>query len=175
MVRGYFWYQLSGGALAVLLLLGAGMVNAQPSGADVDTSCLYFSPDPADRNGPPIHFGADMSDAPQRLPTYSPGVGRAEFVLERDTLKLSWTVTFKDLTTEPVGLHLHGPVPAEGTAPVMFDLASDTIRSPVAGEKILTEGEVAYLVQSLAYINLHTTQYPQGELRGPVRRIRPDC
>lgn len=158
---------------AAALLLAGGIASAQPS--DEDVSCLYFSPDPNDRNGPPIYFGANMSDAPQRLPTYSPGVGRADFVLERDTLKLSWTVTFEDLTTEPVGLHLHGPVPAEGTAPVMFDLASDGFRSPVEGEKILTEGEVAYLVQSQVYINLHTTQYPEGELRGPVRRVRPEC
>ncbi len=165
----------SGCAVAAVLLLGGGLADAQPSASDEDVSCLYFSNDPNDRNGPPIHFHADMSDAPQRLPTYSPGVGRAEFKLERDTLKLSWTVTYKDLTTEPVGLHLHGPVPAEGTAPVMFDLTSDSFRSPVEGEKILTEGEVAYLVQSLTYINLHTTQYPEGELRGPVRRIRPQC
>ena len=175
MTRGQALFHWSGCALAAILLVAGGVLRAQPSDGDDDVSCLYFSSDPNDRNGPPIHFYAEMLDAPQRLPTYSPGVGRADFVLERESLRLTWTVTFRDLTTEPVGLHLHGPVPAEGTAPVMFDLASDTFRSPVEGEKILTEGEVAYLVQHLVYINLHTTQYPEGELRGPVRRIRPQC
>ena len=174
MKRGKVLRLLASPAWVVVALMGPGSVMAQSTRSD-DVSCLYFSKDPDDRSGPPIHFSADMSDDAQRLPTDSPGIGRADFVLERDTLKLSWTVSFGDLTTEPVGLHLHGPVPAEGTAPVMFDLASDSFRSPVDGEKVLSEGEVAYLVQNLVYVNLHTTRYPEGELRGPVRRIRPPC
>lgn len=145
---------------------------AQPA---EDQSCGYFSTDPEDRSGPPIHFFAEIYDGPQRAPTESPGTGRAEFVLERDTLKLSWQVNFKDLTSQPVGLHLHGPVPAEGDAPIMFDLALEPFTSPVEGERILTLGEVAFLIQNLVFVNLHTTKYPLGELRGPVRKIAPKC
>jgi len=163
------------GIIALALIFLFVLASAQSSRAKKDNSCLYFSSDPNDRGGPHIHFSADMSDAPQRKPTFSPGVGRADFKLDRDTLKLYWTVTYADLTADPVGLHLHGPVPAEGAAPIMFDLAAHAFRSPVKGEKILSEGQVAYLVQNLVYINLHTSKYPEGELRGPVRRIRPEC
>ena len=153
---------------------------AAPCGTTVaqqidDQSCLYFSTDPDDRSGPPIRYVADLSDGPQRAPTESPGVGHADFVLERDTLKLSWRISFKDLTSEPVGLHIHGPVPAEGDAPIMFDLAPEQLVSPVEGERVLSLGEVAFLVQNLAFVNLHTSKYPLGELRGPVRKARPTC
>ncbi len=160
---------------SLLALFILGFASAGAVAKNVDTSCYQFSPDPNDQSGPPIHFVADLSDAPQREPTYSPGWGRAEFVLERESLTLSWTVTFKDLTSEPIGLHMHGPVPAEGTAPAIFDLTSENFDSPVKGQKVLSQGELASLVQNLLYVNLHTTEYPKGELRGPVQKLRPKC
>ncbi len=174
MKRGRALRLFTSPAWVVVALMMAGPAGAQSTESD-NVSCLYFSTDPDDRSGPPIHFSADMSDDAERLPTDSPGIGRADFVLERDTLKLSWRVSFQDLTSQPVGLHVHGPVPAEGTAPAMFDLAPEAFSSPVEGEKILSIGEVTNFVQNLVYINLHTTRYPEGELRGPVRKIRPQC
>ena len=88
---------------------------------------------------------------------------------------MSWRVTFQDLTSQPVALQMHGPVPAEGEAPALFDLAAAGFRSPVEGERTLSLGEVAYLVQHLLYVNLSTTGYPVGEIRGPVRKLRPEC
>ncbi len=167
----------SGAVLIIPIILAMTLAHQVALGSDTNDglSCGYFSTDPNDRSGPPIHFYADLSDDAEHLPTDSPGVGRADFVLERDTLKLSWTVRFKDLTSQTTGLHIHGPVPAEGLAPPIFDLAPERFTSPVEGEKILSQGEVAYFVQHLVYVNLHTTRYPEGELRGPVRKIPPKC
>lgn len=162
-------------AIIALILVIAVPIDAVVAQSDDASSCGYFTTDPDDRAGPPIHFYADMWDGPQRAPTESPGVGRVDFVLERDTLKLSWTATFKDLTSEPIGMHVHGPVPAEGDAPAIFDLATDPIRSPLKGEKILSLGEVAFFVQHLVFVNLHTTKYPAGELRGSIRKLPPKC
>ncbi|NIL96428.1 MAG: CHRD domain-containing protein [Planctomycetales bacterium] len=162
----------SDGVALVAVLFAAGSAGAAPG---EDLSCGYFSADPDDRSGPPIHFSADLSDDPQRAPTDSPGVGHADFVLQRDTLTLSWRVTFRDLTSQPLALQMHGPVPAEGEAPALFDLAAAGFRSPVEGERTLSLGEVAYLVQNLLYVNLSTTGYPVGEIRGPVRKLRPKC
>lgn len=163
---------LMGILLPFFIMCSGGDLVAQALDAE---KCSHFSTDPDDRSGPPILFYADLWDGPQRLPTESPGTGRAEFILDRETLKLSWRVTFRDLTTDPVGLHIHGPVPAEGDAPAIFNLASEYPVSPVEGEKILSLGEVAYLVQHLLFVNLHTEKYPQGELRGPVKKIAPQC
>jgi len=159
-------------ALIALMVLVAGPAGAEPGDA---LSCAYFSPDPDDRTGPPIRFRADLSDDAQRAPTDSPGVGHADFVLDRDTLKLSWRISFENLTSRPMGLQLHGPVPAEGEAPALFDVAPERFSSPVEGERTLSLGEVAHLVQNLIYVNLRTTKYPEGEIRGRVRKLRPKC
>ena len=163
--------------LFLLRALAACLAPIFPASAQVpeDLSCAHFSPDPMDRSGPPIHFQASLWDGPQRAPTDSDATGTANFTLERDSLRLSWTVTFESLTSEPVGLHVHGPVPAEGLAPVIFPLVEGDITSPVSGERTLTTGEVSILVQNWAYVNLHTRRYPEGEIRGGIKKLRPTC
>ena len=108
--------------------------------------------------------------------TASPGVGRVDFVLDRRTLKLSWQATFGKLTSATLGLHMHGPQTPGGEAGILFELAPPgAVRDGVKGFKVLDDGLLGYLVQDRLYVNLHTRRYPAGELRGPVRKARPDC
>ena len=162
-------------ACSAVISLALSVANPLGAAPGNGLSCAHFSSDPDDRSGPPIHFRATLSADGQRAPTASTGVGRADFVLERDTLKLSWSVSFDNLTSPPVALRIHGPVPAEGEAPALFDVAPEGFRSPVKGERTLSVGEVTYLVHNSLYINLLTTKYPDGEIRGRVRKLRPKC
>jgi hypothetical protein len=138
-------------------------------------SCAYFSPDPADTSGPPISFYADLSADEESAVTESPGVGRAEFVLDRATLNLAWRVTFRDLTSPATGVHVHGPQTPGGEAGILIDLAPQAVKSGVTGSVVLNDGWLSYLVQDRMYVNLHTTTYPAGELRGSIRKARPAC
>lgn len=165
-----FTYQLAG-----ILFFSALATTGTIADSGDDLSCAYFSTDPDDRSGPPIEFYADLSDDAQSAPTDSPGVGRAEFVLERDTLRLSWRVTYQNLTTAAVGLHVHGPKAPAVDASILFDMAPESLSSPINGERILSLGEATNLIQHLLYLNLHTSKYPEGELRGPIRKARPTC
>lgn len=158
--------------LSVLIL---GSLITPTSKAQSDGACGYFSKMPDDRTGPPIKFHADLSDESQSKPTESPGVGRAEFLLERDTLKLSWRISYQDLTSTPVGLHIHGPKAPAVDAPMLFDITPQNFKSPVVGERTLTLGEATNLIQHLLYVNLYTSKYLDGELRGPIRKVRPNC
>lgn len=162
----------AGRAMLAAVFLITGPLGADPGS---DLSCAHFSPNPDDRSGPPIRFAAELSDHGQRAQTDSPGVGRGEFVLERDTLNFSWQVSFENLTSQAISLRIHGPVPAEGEAPPLFDAAPAGFKSPVEGQRTLSLGEVAHLVQNLMYINLSTTRYPVGEIRGRIRKLRPEC
>lgn len=144
-------------------------------GPKPDMSCAYFSPDPEAVDGPPIQFFADLSADEESAVTESPGVGRVDFVLDRETLAFSWTVTYRDLTTSPTGIHVHGPQTPGGEAAILWDLAPEEVRSPMSGSKVLNEGELAYLVSDRMYVNLHTEKYPAGELRGSIRKQRPQC
>ncbi len=137
--------------------------------------CGYYSPDENDTSGPPISFYADMSADEQSAVTESPGLGRADLVLERSTLELSWKITYSDATSPATEVHIHGPQTPGGEAGIIIDLAPEGMTNPVEGAAILTEGTMIYLVQDRLYINLHTTKYPAGELRGHIRKARPKC
>ena len=159
--------------LVVLTLSTFSVVRAQPGRPDL--SCAYFSPNPDDTAGPPITFYADLSADEQSAVTESPGPGRVEFVLDRVTLKLAWKVTFQKLTSQPTGIHIHGPQTPGGEAGILIDLALKGMTLPIEGATVLNEGLLAYLVQDRLYVNLHSTKYPLGELRGPVKKARPKC
>lgn len=160
--------------LALLVAVAASAAFAQPAPKS-DLSCAYFSPNPDDREGPPINFFADMSADEESAVTESPGKARADFTLDRKTLKLTWKVTFEKLTSAPEGLHIHGPQTPGGEAGILIDLAPKGVISGVEGEAELNDGLLGYLVQDRMYVNLHTKKYPAGELRGQVRKARPKC
>lgn len=146
-----------------------------PLSAQAAEPCGYFSTDPKDDKGPPIHFTADLSADEESATTESPGRGHVDFTLDRKTLKLTWKVTFKDLTSPPTGVHIHGPQTPGSEAGILHDLAPKGVVSGVEGSTEINEGELAYLVQDRLYVNLHTKKYPAGELRGHLQRIAPRC
>lgn len=120
--------------------------------------------------GPPIHFVAQISADEQSAYTESAGTGRAEFVLERATLRLSWTLTYSGLTSAPVGVAIHGPQAPGGNAGVLIDMGAKGISSPLKGSAILTDGQLEYLLTGRTYVNLRTQKYKLGELRGQIMR-----
>jgi hypothetical protein len=138
-------------------------------------TCGFFSPNPDDTSGPPVVFYADLSADEQSAVTESPGSGRVDFQLDRATLKLTWTLTFKNLTSPPTGVHIHGPQTPGGEAGILIDMAPGGVKSGVTGSSVLNDGLLAYLVQDRMYVNLHTTKYPLGELRSPIKKARPKC
>lgn len=145
--------------VALFVLFGAAVAGALASAAAR-----------ADDLGPPIHFVAEMSADEQSAYTESDGKARAEFVLERATLRLSWTLTYSGLTSAPVGVAIHGPQSPGGNAGVLIDMGTGGIRSPLRGSAILTDGQLEYLLTGRTYVNLRTRKYQPGELRGQIMR-----
>lgn len=132
------------------------------------------APDYMGTEGPPIRFKAVLSADEQSAPTESPGTGVAEFILDRPTQRLDWEVNFGGLTSDATGAHVHGPQTPGGNAGVLFDLAPNGVSSPLKGSVVLNDGELEYLLTGRMYVNIHTTKYPPGELRGQVMRQRPE-
>ncbi|NBX40490.1 MAG: CHRD domain-containing protein [Gammaproteobacteria bacterium] len=120
-----------------------------------------------------MFYVATITDDEQSVPTESPGSGIAEFRLERATLKLSWKITYKGLTSKPISIGLYGPENVGANAGRVVDLGINGLSSPIQGSAILSDGVLSYLVTGRTYVNLHTVRYKDGELRGQVRRIRP--
>jgi hypothetical protein len=126
-----------------------------------------------DADGPPIHFYADLSADEQSAVTDSPALGRADFILERATLRFSWVVTYSDLTSAPTAAGLHGPQTPGGNAGLLVDIAESGLGSPIKGSTIITDGELDYMLTGKVYVNLRTVKFDLGELRGQIMRKRP--
>jgi hypothetical protein len=119
-----------------------------------------------------IIFTAKLSDNEQSVPTYSPGSGLAEIRLERATLKITWNVTYSGLTSPAISAGLYGPENVGANAGRFVDLGVNGLKSPLRGSKVLSDGEFQYLITGRVYVNIHTTKYKDGELRGQLRRQR---
>jgi hypothetical protein len=125
-------------------------------------------------DGPPITFYADLSADEESAVTESPGTGHVAFTLDRKTLRLSWKLTYTALTSPPTSASIHGPQTPGGNAGVVVDLAPKGVKNPLEGSTILTEGALEYLLTGRLYVNVFTTKYKEGELRGQIMRRRPD-
>lgn len=119
-----------------------------------------------------IVYTAVLSDEDQSTPTYSPGKGFAEFRLERATLKLSWKITYQGLTSPPIVAGLYGPENVGANAGQVIDLGTRGLKSPIVGSTIISDGVLGYLTTGRVYVNILTTRYRDGELRGQLRRQR---
>jgi hypothetical protein len=119
-----------------------------------------------------IIFAGRLSADDQSTPTESPGQGYAEVRLERATLKITWKITYQGLTSKPIAAGLFGPENVGANAGQFVNLGTKGLASPIQGSQVLSDGEFQYLITGRVYVNIHTTRYKDGELRGQLRRQR---
>ena len=100
-------------------------------------------------------------------PTGSPvGTGRFTGSISAKRV-LSWKLTFAGLTSPTAGAHIHLGKPGK-TGPVAIVLCGTVCRSPVRGRATLTVGQLKAIRSGGAYVNVHTTTNPSGEIRGQI-------
>ncbi len=152
-------------AMLSLGLCGANTAEAQPSNS-VATGGAHTG----------IRaFHANMNAGEEVEVTPSKGSGTADFQVDLATLKVTYAVTFKDLSSDVTGVQLHGPIPMGNNAPEFLNV----LPKPIAGTSgkyegsgQLTESQLQYMLIHEAYINVSTRKFPQGELRGQLDRVR---
>ena len=103
------------------------------------------------------------------------GMQLSPATLDRKGNKLSWKLTFSNLTSPATGAGLRGPQTPGGEAGVLYDLSPGGVRSGATGSANLNEGELRYLVQDRLYVQILTAKYPAGEIRGQILKERPTC
>jgi hypothetical protein len=117
----------------------------------------------------PVLFIATLSGDQERpAPVNSPGSGLLLGSLDRTTRVLSYTVTYQGIN--PIAGHLHRVTPNStvGNGPVEIGFGS--LGSPIIGMATLTtQSRVDSLIGGAYYVNLHTTAFPGGEIRGNIR------
>lgn len=107
-------------------------------------------------------------DAASEVPANdSKGTGTLTATYDTASKKLTYSVTYKDLSGPATMAHFHGPADAKTNAPLVVP-AKDAGTSPIKGEATLTDAQAADLTGGKWYFNIHTDKVKPGEIRGQV-------
>ena len=140
------------GELLIIIAIGIGSCSKNDSMLPTDNTTVTFQ--------------ATLNGASETPANASTATGTASFTYNTVTYILSGTVTFQGIT--PIGAHIHkGAVGVAGN--VIFPLGSTTITSPISfTSQPLDATQRADLLANSYYVNLHSTSYPNGEIRGQL-------
>lgn len=115
--------------------------------------------------GGPISFEISI-DGNQEVPaTGSTATGAGTATYDPVTRLFSWNITFSGLSAAETAAHFHGPARACANAGVQVSLP---LGSPKVGSTTLTVAQGLQLVAGLWYVNIHSSAFPGGEIRGQV-------
>jgi CHRD domain len=124
-------------------------------------------------------FEADLSGAAERPnPVATEGVGEAKFV--SDGTSVAFEIKWDDLSTPAFAAHIHcgGPEAAGPVGVTLFTGTRDvegevqgTFTAPDSGNRCgwqTLDDVLEAIAAGMAYVNVHTTRFPGGEIRGQL-------
>ena len=110
---------------------------------------------------------AAINGAQQVAPTSSTATGEFSGTYNANTNQLTYTVTYRGLT--PTDAHIHTSPSGPGSrGSVSISFAS--LASPIQGTVTLTPAQATDLLGNKMYINIHTTAFGSGEIRGDIHQ-----
>lgn len=113
----------------------------------------------------PWQFAVTLNGAADGVTTTGSGSG----TLSLAGNVLTYSIQYGSLTSEAVAAHIHGPADASQSAGVLFPLNGVSGTSgTLSGTQVLTADQIADLVLGKTYVNIHTTNFGGGEIRGQV-------
>jgi hypothetical protein len=121
-----------------------------------------------------IPIQATLTGAGEVPPNNSPAKGLMEGTFDTDTNTLTWTVSYSGLSSAPIGAHFHGPVSylgltPEENAPIQVGTPGE-LASPFHGVAKIDAAQAKDLKDGRWYFNVHSKNFPAGEIRGPIVR-----
>jgi len=114
-------------------------------------------------------FKATLDGATEVPPKTTSGKGTADIDYDAATKKLTWKLTYSDLTGPATAAHFHGPAEPGANAGVAVPIPNPTT-DPNEGSATLTDAQAADLMAGKYYVNVHTAANPAGEIRGQVTK-----
>jgi hypothetical protein len=144
-------------ALASIVLMGSG--------------CSFYLGEP---NVPKTDFRASLNGSNVVPPTQSRGSGYFEAVYRPSTKVLEYRLNLVGLSSPVTMGYLHGPAaPGENVEKVSpINIAFYYYNSGVWDGVTLTDQQAAEVVAGRWYVNVMTTDYPDGEIHGQILPVK---
>ena len=131
-----------------------------------------FASSPAIAASIPFHADIDCAATDAGAGTCGAGgsgTGLVTATLDDATNLFEWVVSWSDLSAPVTAAHFHGPATPAQNAGVQVGIDHTSI--PSIGSATITSGQAADLLNDMWYINIHSTAFPGGEIRGQVNVV----
>jgi hypothetical protein len=145
-----------------VMMIAVSCILALSAGAKADT----------------ITFTATLSGANEVPPRATNATGTATLVLDTVTGKAVLSVNFSGLTSGLTGAHIHCCASPTANAGILQGFDSQLTLGATSGSLsnwtlpiTLTAQQMSSLINGLAYVNIHTTTYTGGEIRGQLYAV----
>jgi hypothetical protein len=144
------------------------VVDVEPFIQDLFTqigSPMEFFPQPAPESPQdmPRQIVIYLNGLHETPPVDTRGIGLGTFILQGN--ELSFAVDVRDLASPITGAHVHrAPEGVAGPVVHPFEFSGNHAE----GTWTLSDQEKQDLLAGLLYVNVHTMQYPNGEIRGQL-------
>jgi len=118
-------------------------------------------------------FVASLNGAQEVPANSSAGKGTCTIVLNAAQTQITVSCTFSGLGTNAAAGHIHGNAAVGATAGVLFGFTGvPTATSGTIGPLnfTVTAQQVADMRAHLHYVNIHSTAFPNGEIRGQIKQ-----
>lgn len=154
-------------ALAPAILAGCGDETAIPTGPTVQLALIAG----ADHGGRP--FSTDLTQEVTATPVWAgdpDGTGTALITLNPGQGEVCWDLSVSDITLPATASHIHQAAPGV-RGPIVVFLTPPDATGGVVG---CTSGVDRQLIQDILknpgsyYVNVHTSDYPPGAIRGQL-------
>lgn len=119
-------------------------------------------------------FTAYLSGAQEVPAAATSATGYARIFVNESAGTLSFTVVFNGLSSTQTASHIHAPAAIGANAPVAINFgAVGGTSGTITGTASITPTQLAQLRAGQGYVNVHTTNFGGGEIRGQLARPRP--
>jgi hypothetical protein len=115
-------------------------------------------------------LAASLDGSQEVPPTGSPGTGAADLTANGAGTALHIDLTVSGLSSTITASHIHQGA-AGSNGPVMIGLGSFTTR--LVQDVALTPDQLSGMLLGQTYVNVHTTTFPGGEIRGQIEPADP--
>jgi hypothetical protein len=119
-------------------------------------------------------YTANLQSAQEVPANASTATGYARVVLNEAGATISWAVVFSGLSSSQTASHIHGPaaIGVNVGVAINFGVVGGT-SGTITGTSPITPIQIAQLRANQMYVNVHSTNFSGGEIRGQLAQSRP--